>query len=113
MIEEPAELEVEITLAEQDAARVRPDQAVVLRVRASPFETKQGVVSRGRPHGGSRRPAKHSYRLCPLPGERPGAQAGNDKPRPRLHRSTPDHDDPGGPSAALATHRVLVVVVLP
>jgi multidrug resistance efflux pump len=46
VVEEPAELEVEITLAEQDAARVRPGQAVALRARASPFETINGSVAR-------------------------------------------------------------------
>jgi multidrug resistance efflux pump len=46
VVEEPAELEVEITLAEQDVTRVRPGQAVALRARASPFETFDAEVER-------------------------------------------------------------------
>ena len=49
VVEEPAGLEVEITLAEQDAVRVKPGQAVALRARASPFEIMQGVVTRVAP----------------------------------------------------------------
>jgi multidrug resistance efflux pump len=52
VVEEPAGLEVEITLAEQDVARVRPGQAVALRVRAFPFETIQAEVGRIAPVAG-------------------------------------------------------------
>jgi putative peptide zinc metalloprotease protein len=45
-IEEPAALELELAVAEEDAARVRPGQAVALRVRASPSETHEGRVER-------------------------------------------------------------------
>jgi multidrug resistance efflux pump len=46
VVEEPAGLEVEITLTEQDVARVRPGQPVALRARAAPFETIQAELSR-------------------------------------------------------------------
>jgi multidrug efflux pump subunit AcrA (membrane-fusion protein) len=49
VVEEPAGLEVEITLAEQDVARVQPGQAVALRARASPFETMAAEVGRVAP----------------------------------------------------------------
>ncbi|HET6573831.1 MAG TPA: HlyD family efflux transporter periplasmic adaptor subunit [Fimbriiglobus sp.] len=48
-IEEPAELEVEVTLDETAAARVRPGQEVELRVRAYPFESPRGRVVRVAP----------------------------------------------------------------
>jgi multidrug resistance efflux pump len=49
VVEEPAGRQVEITLTEQDVARVRSGQAVALRARASPFETIQGEVDRVAP----------------------------------------------------------------
>jgi multidrug resistance efflux pump len=52
VVEEPAGLEVEITLDEQDAARVRPGQAVALRARALPFTTLQARLDRVAPAAG-------------------------------------------------------------
>ena len=49
VVEEPAGLEAEITLMEQDVAQVRPGQSVALRARASPFETMRAEVSRVAP----------------------------------------------------------------
>ncbi len=45
-VEEPAVLEVEITVSEQELARVRLGQPVELKVRALPFETFHAEVSR-------------------------------------------------------------------
>jgi multidrug resistance efflux pump len=52
VVEEPGVLEVEITLAEQEVARVRPGQAVALRPRALPFETLPARVDRIAPAAG-------------------------------------------------------------
>ena len=41
----------EITLAEQDVARIRPGRVVALRARAAPFETMEAEVSRVAPVG--------------------------------------------------------------
>src|SRR5262249_43035142 len=49
VVEEPVGLEVEITLAEQDVARIRPGQVVALRARALPWETLPGRVERVAP----------------------------------------------------------------
>ncbi|HVK07439.1 MAG TPA: HlyD family efflux transporter periplasmic adaptor subunit [Gemmataceae bacterium] len=46
VVEDPAELEAEIAMAEQDVARVRPGQVVELRARALPFESVRGRVDR-------------------------------------------------------------------
>jgi multidrug resistance efflux pump len=46
VVEEPACLEAEVALAEQEAARVRPGQVVALKARALPFETLRGRVVR-------------------------------------------------------------------
>jgi multidrug efflux pump subunit AcrA (membrane-fusion protein) len=46
VVESRASLELEIALAEQDAARVRPGQSVRLKVRALPYETFATVVDR-------------------------------------------------------------------
>jgi multidrug resistance efflux pump len=46
VVEEPASLEVEIALAEQDVARVQSGQPVKLKARALPFETFQTAVER-------------------------------------------------------------------
>jgi len=51
-VEEPAALEVEITLAEQEVARVQPGQAVELKARALPFETFSSQVERVAPAAG-------------------------------------------------------------
>jgi putative peptide zinc metalloprotease protein len=52
VVEEPGVLEVEITLAEQEVARVRPGQTVALRLRALPFETLPAQVDRVAPAAG-------------------------------------------------------------
>jgi multidrug efflux pump subunit AcrA (membrane-fusion protein) len=52
VIEEPAALEAEITLAEQDVARVQPGQPVALKMRALPFETFPTQVERVAPAAG-------------------------------------------------------------
>jgi putative peptide zinc metalloprotease protein len=52
LIEEPAVLEAEVTLPEQDVARVRPGQAVELKARALPFETFRTAVDRIAPAAG-------------------------------------------------------------
>jgi multidrug efflux pump subunit AcrA (membrane-fusion protein) len=49
VVEEPAALEAEITLAEQDVARVQPGQAVALKARAFPFEAFPSQVDRVAP----------------------------------------------------------------
>jgi multidrug efflux pump subunit AcrA (membrane-fusion protein) len=46
VVEEPALLEAEITLAEQDVARVEPGQQVELKARALPFEMLSARVDR-------------------------------------------------------------------
>jgi multidrug efflux pump subunit AcrA (membrane-fusion protein) len=52
LIEEPAVLEAEVTIPEQDVARVRPGQAVELKARALPFETFRTAVDRIAPAAG-------------------------------------------------------------
>jgi multidrug resistance efflux pump len=49
VVEGPGGLEVEITLSEQNVARVRWGQPIALRARASPFETIPAVVGRVAP----------------------------------------------------------------
>jgi multidrug efflux pump subunit AcrA (membrane-fusion protein) len=51
-VEEPAVLEVEITISEQEAARVKPGQRVELKARALPFETFACSVCRVAPVAG-------------------------------------------------------------
>jgi multidrug efflux pump subunit AcrA (membrane-fusion protein) len=51
-IEEPATLEAEITLAEQDVTRVRVGQSVELKARSLPFETFTAAVDRIAPAAG-------------------------------------------------------------
>jgi putative peptide zinc metalloprotease protein len=46
VVEEPAVLEAEITLSEQDVARVRNGQRVELKARALPFDTFEAAVDR-------------------------------------------------------------------
>jgi multidrug efflux pump subunit AcrA (membrane-fusion protein) len=46
LIEEPAALEVEIALPEQEVARIQPGQPVALKARALPFETIPARVER-------------------------------------------------------------------
>lgn len=49
LIEEPNSVEVEITVAEEDVARVAPGQEIALKVRALPFETLSARVVRVAP----------------------------------------------------------------
>jgi multidrug efflux pump subunit AcrA (membrane-fusion protein) len=51
VVEARATLELEIALAEQDVARVRPGQAIRLKARALPYETFTTVVDRVAPSG--------------------------------------------------------------
>ncbi|HYT92415.1 MAG TPA: HlyD family efflux transporter periplasmic adaptor subunit, partial [Gemmataceae bacterium] len=46
VLEEPAGLDAEIAISEQDVARVRPGQSVSLKARALPFETLSAQVDR-------------------------------------------------------------------
>jgi multidrug resistance efflux pump len=46
VVEDPAVLEAEITLSEQDVARVRAGQMVELKARALPFDTFEAAVDR-------------------------------------------------------------------
>jgi len=48
-IEDPERLQVEIKLPEEEAARVKPDQLVDLKMRALPFETFRAAVLRTAP----------------------------------------------------------------
>jgi multidrug resistance efflux pump len=52
VVEEPAALEAEITLAEQDAARVQKGQDIELKARAMPYETLATKVDRIAPAAG-------------------------------------------------------------
>jgi multidrug efflux pump subunit AcrA (membrane-fusion protein) len=52
VVEEPATLEAEIALAEQDVSRVRPGQRVELKARALPFETFTAQADRLAPAAG-------------------------------------------------------------
>jgi multidrug resistance efflux pump len=51
IVESRTALELEIALAEQDVARVRPGQSVRLKARALPYETFTTVVDRVAPSG--------------------------------------------------------------
>jgi hypothetical protein len=53
VVEDPADLEVEIDLAEEEVARVLPRQSVRLKARALPFETFHGQVDRIAPTASS------------------------------------------------------------
>jgi putative peptide zinc metalloprotease protein len=52
VVEELAELEAEVLLTEQDAARVRAGQPVTLKLKALPYETLTTVVDRVAPAAG-------------------------------------------------------------
>jgi multidrug resistance efflux pump len=45
-VEEPAQLQVEVALAEQDAAEVQPEQQAELKARSLPFQTFRARVER-------------------------------------------------------------------
>jgi putative peptide zinc metalloprotease protein len=68
MVEEPAALEVEIAINEQEAARVQPGQMVELKARALPFETFSCVVSRVAPVAGRGDVQSTVTVYCPLDG---------------------------------------------
>jgi multidrug efflux pump subunit AcrA (membrane-fusion protein) len=53
VVEEPALLEAEVAVAEQDVARVQVGQAVALKARALPFETFTACVDRIAPAAGN------------------------------------------------------------
>jgi multidrug resistance efflux pump len=76
VVEEPASLEVEMTIAEEDAGRVRPGQAVALRARTLPLETLPGRVERIAPAVGRGDAPSTVAVYCRLddcpPGLRPG-----------------------------------------
>jgi multidrug efflux pump subunit AcrA (membrane-fusion protein) len=68
VVEDPAGLEAEITLDEQDVGRVRPGQAVALRARACSSETLRTEVSRVAP-AAARGDAQSTVTVnCPLAG---------------------------------------------
>jgi multidrug resistance efflux pump len=71
LVEEPAVLEAEVALAEQDVARVRPGQAVELKARALPFETFRTEVDRIAPAAGKEETKSKVTVYCRL--EKPGA----------------------------------------
>src|SRR5262249_40119379 len=52
LVEEPALLEAEVTVAEQDAARIQVGQAIALKARALPFDTFAARVDRIAPAAG-------------------------------------------------------------
>jgi multidrug efflux pump subunit AcrA (membrane-fusion protein) len=52
VVEEPAELEAEISMAEQNVARVHAGQSVELKARAFPFDVFKGQVDRVAPAAG-------------------------------------------------------------
>jgi multidrug efflux pump subunit AcrA (membrane-fusion protein) len=52
VVEDPAALEVEVSVAEQDVAGVRPGQEVALKARALPFATFITSVDRVAPAAG-------------------------------------------------------------
>jgi multidrug efflux pump subunit AcrA (membrane-fusion protein) len=49
VVEDASAMEAEVKLPEQEAARVRPGQAVSLKARSLPFETFRGTVLRKAP----------------------------------------------------------------
>jgi multidrug efflux pump subunit AcrA (membrane-fusion protein) len=65
-VEEPALLEVEIGVSEQDLARVQPGQAVELKARALPFRTFDAQVTRIAP-GTQRAEAAPAAGAAPAP----------------------------------------------
>jgi multidrug efflux pump subunit AcrA (membrane-fusion protein) len=66
VVEEPAVLEVEITLTEQDVARVQPGQVIALKARAVPFETYTSEVARIAPAAGRGEAQSHVIVYCRL-----------------------------------------------
>jgi multidrug efflux pump subunit AcrA (membrane-fusion protein) len=76
VVEEPAGLEVEITLAEQDVERVRPGQTVALRARALPLETLPARVDRIAPAAGHGDVQSTVAVYCRLDDSPPGLRPG-------------------------------------
>jgi multidrug resistance efflux pump len=76
VVEEPAALDAEITLAEQDVARIQPGQLVALKLRALPYETFSTRVDRIAPAALSAEVQSTVVVACrlttPLPELRPG-----------------------------------------
>jgi multidrug efflux pump subunit AcrA (membrane-fusion protein) len=70
VVEEASALEVEVSVAEQDVARVRPGQPVELRARALPLATLRGRVDRVAP--AATRPDPGTAAAAPPRGEAPG-----------------------------------------
>jgi multidrug efflux pump subunit AcrA (membrane-fusion protein) len=66
-VEELAGLNVEIALAEQDVARVRPGQTVDLKARALPFSTFPTLVDRVAPEAGPGEAQSNIIVTCRLP----------------------------------------------
>jgi multidrug efflux pump subunit AcrA (membrane-fusion protein) len=66
VVEEPAILDVEITLPEQDVARVQVGQALTLKARALPFETFTAQVDRIAPAAGKGEVQSHVLVYCRL-----------------------------------------------
>jgi multidrug efflux pump subunit AcrA (membrane-fusion protein) len=76
IIEEPAVLEAEVTLPEQDVARVRPGQAVELKARALPFETFRTEVDRIAPAAGKGDAQSNVTVYCRLENQGAGLRPG-------------------------------------
>jgi multidrug efflux pump subunit AcrA (membrane-fusion protein) len=53
LVEQPSAMEAEVSLAEQDAARIRTNQPVRLKARAQPFKTFETKVTRVAPAAGA------------------------------------------------------------
>jgi multidrug resistance efflux pump len=71
VVEEPASLEAEIAITEQEVARVQPGQLVELKARAVPFATFQAQVGRIAPR--SVRPEAAANAPGSVPGEVQGS----------------------------------------
>jgi hypothetical protein len=76
VVEEPAGLEVELTLAEQDVARARPGQTVALRARSLPLETLPARVERIAPAAERGEVQSTVAVYCRLEGGPPGLRPG-------------------------------------
>jgi multidrug efflux pump subunit AcrA (membrane-fusion protein) len=66
LVEAPGTIEVEISLPEQEAARVRPNQSVRLKARAQPFKTFETQVSRIAPAAAAGEVQSHVAVYCTL-----------------------------------------------
>lgn len=68
VVEELSDLEAEITVNEQDVARIKPGQKVLLRARALPFDTFQAELERVAPVADSGVAQSHVILHCCLRG---------------------------------------------